>query len=40
MIQRCADRLEAEEERLLEAARTAEVQHVERSSTSMRQAGG
>jgi transposase len=29
MIQRCAERLETEEERLLEAARTAEVQHVD-----------
>ena len=32
MIQRCADRLEEEEERLLEAARSAEVQHVDETS--------
>jgi len=32
MIQRCADRLEEEEERLLEAARSADVQHVDETS--------
>ena len=32
MIQRCADRLEEEEERLLEAARSAEVQHADETS--------
>lgn len=32
MIQRCADRLEEEEERLLEAARSVEVQHVDETS--------
>jgi len=32
MIQRCADRLEEEEERLLEAVRSAEVQHVDETS--------
>jgi regulator of replication initiation timing len=32
MIQRCASRLEAEEDRLLEAARSSEVQHVDETS--------
>ena len=32
MIQRCADRLEEEEKRLLEAARSADVQHVDETS--------
>jgi hypothetical protein len=32
MIQRCADRLEEEDQRLLEEARTAEVQHVDETS--------
>lgn len=32
MIQRCASRLETEEERLLEAARSSEVQHVDETS--------
>lgn len=32
MVQRCAARLEAEEERLLEAARSADVQHVDETS--------
>jgi transposase len=32
MVQRCAERMEEEEKRLLEAARTAEVQHVDETS--------